>query len=287
MATDISEVVAGKVDLKIADVRIDEMRDRLADLPAQVETKEGYELVRLGIAECRELRLALDDNKETLKRPVIDYGRAIDKEYNRLKEAIEKIEKPLKEAKQKVDDERERVKREALEAERRAQQEAERKRREAEQAEIDRQRAELAKQQEALDAQRRAQEQKDREIREAQEKIEHEKREAARKQQEAIDRAEWERNAKLRAEQQAAEKAEQDRLANEREEAARKERVRLEMEAAPDIDKLARYAAALKSIETPSLRGTQAMRALFRAQQLRDQAIECLMSYQGEFNSDR
>lgn len=286
MATDIAEIVVGKVDLRIADARLDSLRSRQPKIPDGEWSKELREEVKLYLGECLETRQELDDSKEQLKRPVLEYGRAIDREYNRIKAAIEEIEGPIRAAKKKVDDEAARIKREAEEAERRKFEEAERQRKESEAAELKRQQDALAAQQAELDRQREEQEAKAAELKRLQDQLEEQQREADRKEQEAQDRAEWEKKAQARAEKEAAEKLARDQEAARLAEERRKERERLELEAAPDIEKLSHYAAALRSVEVPSVRGLQAMRVAFNAQQLIKEATELLLDYQGEFGAE-
>jgi hypothetical protein len=195
------------------------------------DTSAGYEQVRLAIADCRTMRVAVEKRRVELKASALKYGRDVDTAAAALTSLLESLEEPLKALKSAVDDEKARAKREkeeaakaALEAEICAKREAEeaelRAQREAEEARLAEERAALA----------------------AAQKAESERLAAERAQLEAERKAaelERAREQKLRDEQAAKvaaeQKAEADRLAAERQaieaeraKAAKEERQRAE-----------------------------------------------------------
>ena len=120
-------------------------------------TKEEYEAVRLGIAELRQLRGAVEKRRVELKAEALRYGREVDSVAKSLTEQLEAIEAPLKLLKAGVDEEKARAKEAARaaaaaaeEARVRAQLEAERQRLAEEAAE----REELARERAAIEAQK-------------------------------------------------------------------------------------------------------------------------------------
>lgn len=148
-----------------------ELAAKYAPLTSAATPKE-YETVRLGIAELRQLRVAIEKRRVELKADALKYGREVDRIAHELTSQIEAIETPLKAIKAHVDEEKARAKeaaraaeearqREALAAERAAL-EAERQRladEAAEREELARERAELeaarmARQEAALEAER-------------------------------------------------------------------------------------------------------------------------------------
>lgn len=80
------------------------------------DTPQGYELVRLAIADCRETRLAVEKRRKELKVDSLEYGRKVDTVARHLTDQIEAIEQPLKIAKAAIDDEKARVKEEKQES---------------------------------------------------------------------------------------------------------------------------------------------------------------------------
>lgn len=243
------------VRFEITPEAISAKRAQYAALKA--DTPTGYEQVRLAIADCRTMRVAVEKRRVELKASALKYGRDVDAAAASLTAMLESLEEPLKALKSAVDDEKARIRREkeeaakaALEAEIRAKREAEeaelRARREAEEAELRAQRqaeeARLAEQRAALEAAEReaeARRKAEREAEDARIAAERAKLEAERKAAEE-ERA---REQKLRDEQAAKvaaeQKAEADRLAAERQaieaeraKAAKEERERAEAEAA-------------------------------------------------------
>lgn len=104
------------VPYSVSDSKIAEIRERCTGLTAT--TKEGYEEVRLAIAGTRKLRVSIEEQRENLKRPALEFGRKVDAEAKRLIGLLKAIEEPLQAEKDRADAEKERIKREAAEAER-------------------------------------------------------------------------------------------------------------------------------------------------------------------------
>jgi dsDNA-specific endonuclease/ATPase MutS2 len=116
----------------------------------KADTKEGYEQVRLAIADCRETRSAIEKRRKELKADSLEYGRKVDAVAKHLTEQIEAIEGPLKAQKAAIDEEKARVKAEKEAAAQKAIAEVEARLK----AEADR----LAADRAALDAERAAME---------------------------------------------------------------------------------------------------------------------------------
>jgi NADH dehydrogenase [ubiquinone] 1 alpha subcomplex assembly factor 7 len=131
------------------------------------DTREGYEQVRLAIAECRTTRVQVEAKRKELKAGALEYGRRVDAVAKQLTGLVEEIETPLQEKKDAVDQAKARAKAEkeaqekaALEAQLKAEREAEEARlkaeREAEAARLAAQREAQRIEAEKLAAERRA-----------------------------------------------------------------------------------------------------------------------------------
>lgn len=114
----------------------------------KADTPQGYEQVRLAIADLRETRVAIEKRRKELKADSLEYGRKVDAVAKHLTEQIEAIESPLKALKAAVDEEKARVKAEKEAAAQKAIAEVEARLK----AEADR----LATERAALDAERAA-----------------------------------------------------------------------------------------------------------------------------------
>ena len=217
------------ISYEITIERIESAAVTYADLEA--DTKDGYELVRLAIRDCREMRGKIERRRKELKKDALEWGRAVDAAAKELRERIAAIEDPLKRKKGAVDAakaaekaEIERRKQEAIEAEKEAEREAERARLAEEMAEQARQRKEAERI--AMEATERA--------------------EAA----EALLRAEREALAEEKRRIAAEEQAKRDAEAAARAVAEREAELKA---MAPDAEKLAAYADELLAIEAPSV----------------------------------
>lgn len=240
------------------------LREKYAGLKTD-GTPRGEQLVRAGRRELVSMRGSIEKRRVELKADALEWGRKVDREAKRLTAAVLEIEKPLddqiqfieeserqrveaqKRKEQRERDEAARIKLEAEMAARKAEQEAERVRMAEENARMAEERAKL-------DAERKSNEAAQAEARL---KIEAEQRQLA------AERAEMERERQKRleakrleeAQQEAAKKAEEKRLAAEAFARDEKERVRKEAEQralrAPDREKLAEFAAALRAVPRP------------------------------------
>lgn len=98
----------------VTDAALADMKARLSGLTVtSVEDKEGYELVKAGWQEVRNLRIAVEHKRKALNRNAIDYKNAVDGEAKRITTLLEEIENPLKERKEWFDLEKARIKAEA------------------------------------------------------------------------------------------------------------------------------------------------------------------------------
>jgi len=253
---------------------------RLAYDVLAADTPQGYESVRVAIADCRATRTSIEKRRVELKADALAFGRRVDSIARELTSLIESIEEPLRLKKAAVDDARERAKaekeaearriveeelrieREARETQEHAAREAEEKRlaeeRErlaAERAEIERQRAESEARERAASEALRAEKEA---LETERQRLEAEKR--------AAEHAEFERLAKIRAEAEAKELARLAVIAAEEERIAEAERAeghRKRLEALkPDKDKLAAFAARLREAEAPIVKTRDGKRAL-------------------------
>ncbi len=236
------------VRFEITEEAISLKREHYAALSA--DSAKGYEQVRLAIADCRNMRVAIEAKRKELKADALEYGRMVDSAAKTLTGLIEELEEPLKLKKAAVDDEKARIKREkeeaerarieaelqakreAEEAERRAVREAEERALAAERARIEAEQRALAEEKAKLDAERKrleAEELARREAEEARIREAREREDAARRERE---RAEQERlrieREKLEAERREVEES---RRKAEREEFERQVKIRAEAEA--------------------------------------------------------
>lgn len=272
------------IQFNVTDERLAEMRERMTGLTCA--TPADYEMTRKSIAECRDLRVAVENRRKELKEDALKWGRLVDSEAKRITAALESIENPLKEMKRLVDEEAERKRQEKADAIRREMEAAAAKRREAEEARlkaereaeearIAEERRKLEEEQAKLRAERAAQEEaarierekieaervKARAEQEAREKAEREKLEAERARIEAermrLEREEMERQAKIRAEQEARERLERERIAEQERQLAEQKRQAELAALRPDIEKVAAFADSLRAIEAPKVKSTK------------------------------
>lgn len=258
--------------------------------PLAADTSQGYEEVRLAIAQIRETRVAIEKRRVELKAEALKYGRIVDSEAKRFTDLLVAIEDPLKAKKQAVDDEKARVKAEAdavklraLEAEiaaNRERQEAEAKAlRDIEEARLAVERDRLAAERQQLEAERArldevARVERERaeaalvserarlaEVEAAQraerEAIEKERRAVAAEREKA-EREEFERRAAIKAEEDAKLKAERDRV-EAAELQARIDAVK------PDLEKVRAFADAIRGLIPPKVKSKKVTASLAAA----------------------
>jgi DNA repair exonuclease SbcCD ATPase subunit len=295
-------------DQAIADFRqteslISELSDRYGGL--KPDTKENYELVRVGLGEMRALRVKIEARRKELKQSALDWGRKVDSVAGQLTKAIESFEHPLKRLKDAVDSQREAEKRAkeesarlALEAKIREQREAEEARlraeREAEALRLAEERKQMEEQRKAFEAEqaiRKAEHEKAMaEARAERERIQAE-HEARRREQEAriateqakieaeqsrlraekdrLDRLEFERQAKEKAEKEARERAEFERVEAERKRIEEETRAKAEAERLealkPDREKVLAFARKIRGLKPPTCQTEEGSKVLVLA----------------------
>lgn len=88
----------------VADAKIAELKEKYTVLKiAGVEDKKGYALVHDARMEVRDLRLAVEKKRVTLKADVLEYGRKVDAEATRIKKLLEPIESHLDAEETRID----------------------------------------------------------------------------------------------------------------------------------------------------------------------------------------
>lgn len=258
--------------------------ERYAVLTA--DTPDGYEAVRLAIADCRTHRTAIEATRKELKAGPLEWGRRIDAVAKDLISRLEAIEQPLKDKKATVDEEKARARAEKAAAERAAveaqilaqraeEEERQRVEREAESQRMAAERAALAEERARLDAERAeadhlAKIERDR-LAEETAKV--------RAAQAEIDRQTREREAEERAKAQAEEVArrvEAERQRAEEERAAHLARLEA---LKPDALRLRDYATALLAVPEPEVVADAARLALATAQAALDALTGILMRF--------
>ena len=301
------------VKYSVTEAEIEDMKKTLVGLTA--ETPAKYQIVRDGIADCRDLRTAIERKRKELKEDSLKWGKLVDGEARRLTALILEIEEPLKLTKQAVDDEKERVKQEKAQAERlrieaelkakrdaeeaeaariKAEKEvaekAERERIAAEQkAESERlaaERAKLAAEQAEADRKRAEAEA---EMKRQQAIIDEQNRIAQAKidEQAAIVKAEREKLAREQFEKEARERAEADARAKAEAEVAAAKRRAEEAEAArireeaqrPDREKLAGFATKLIHMQFPEVKTEEAAAVLKSVDDIFTRAAKIIQDY--------
>lgn len=262
------------VEFNVTDNAIAELKENLGGLVAT--DTDSYKLVRAGLKELRERRVAVETTRKALKADALAFGRKVDGEAKRITAALVEIETPLKAERDKWDDQKA--------AEKKAKEEAERM---AIEEEL---KAKLAKEEEA----RKAEEEKRRiAIEQEQARMQLEKDRIAKEAAEVWEQQEKERKelqaekAKLEAERKEIEaekrKAEEEkRLAEEAKrkeeekkrldealEAAKKqeeedERLRLEYleSIKPDVERVQEFADRVSSMVFPEVKDESCEAAL-------------------------
>lgn len=253
------------VEFGISELDIARARAKYKALSA--DSREGYEAVRLAIAELRTTRTGIEKRRVELKFAALEHGRKVDAVAKQLTAMIVEIETPLLAKKAAIDDEKERLKREAEKAELVALEAKLKAEREAEQERLRVETARLAEQRAAHEAERR---QVEADQRAAQARIDAE-RKALDEQRRAMD-AQHQLVARQEAERVAAAQAEQDArdAAGRAEAEAAAEAQRQEAESArlealkPDIEKVRAFGMAVRLIigGAPALESTAGAEAI-------------------------
>lgn len=205
------------ISFGIADAKLAQLKAEYADLKA--DSKEGYESVRLAIANCRHHRVSVEETRVRLKAPALAYGRQCDSEAARITAELESIEKPLQTSKDAADAEAARVKKAKMDeiqrkldeaaAIKRAAEEAKLKaERDAEESRLKAEAERLAEERRQLEIERAAQESAAKAERE---KLAEERR-LADEERARLAREEEARLAVARAEQEARDRAQRERV---------------------------------------------------------------------------
>ncbi len=248
MSVDLTErKFQAPVELGVAESVIAGLAKRVEG--AKADTPAGYEVVRKGLAECRNLRKKAKESHRELKESALRWGQACDAELRRVNGLIQEVEFPLKDEKKRVDDEKERKRIEKIEAKRRDQEEKERAERERIQKEQEAERARLEEERKQIEAEREAalKKQREEEARLAEER---------RKLQEEKDNLEAERRQREEEERkkiEAAERKHREELEAKRRKEAEAEAKRLREERQPDSEKLLSLGVALAKYEMPEM----------------------------------
>lgn len=116
------ELVTGNIDkpikFAVTNEAIRALAKKLTGLKA--DTPNGYQLVKNGIADVRDLRVGVEKKRKELKEDAIRYGKLVDGEAKRITDALVAIEEPLKAEKEKADNAKELEKKQIAEAKQRA-----------------------------------------------------------------------------------------------------------------------------------------------------------------------
>lgn len=94
------------VKYDVTDAALEQLREEFTEVP-DVTTKDGYEVVRLGLAKIRTLRVSVEKRRKELKAEALAHGRKVDGEAGRITGVLEAIEGPMKGAKVAIDCQRE------------------------------------------------------------------------------------------------------------------------------------------------------------------------------------
>ena len=104
------------VEYDVTDSALEQLREEFAEVP-DVTTKKGYEIVRLGLAKIRTLRVSVEKRRKELKAEALAHGRKVDGEAGRITGVLEAIEGPMKDAKTAFDVQKEEERQENLRVE--------------------------------------------------------------------------------------------------------------------------------------------------------------------------
>lgn len=95
------------------DSRVAELRNQYSGLKiAGIEDKEGYESVRLALADLRAIRTGTEAERKEAKDLYIKVGKNIDSAAKKIIESVKAIEQPLQDQKDAIDVERDQIREE-------------------------------------------------------------------------------------------------------------------------------------------------------------------------------
>lgn len=95
------------------DAALAELKQKYSTLP-DVNTEDGYALVKAGIKELTGFRTSLEEARKRVKAPYLQAGSIIDAEAKRITAELVALEDPMKAAKKEVDDRKERERQERI-----------------------------------------------------------------------------------------------------------------------------------------------------------------------------
>ena len=104
------------IQYHVTNAALADLKDKYSTIP-DVTTKDGYEVVRIGIGELRTLRNDVEKHRKVLKADSLEWGRTVDAEAKRITTALTEIETPLITAKKIIDDAKEAEKQAKIKAE--------------------------------------------------------------------------------------------------------------------------------------------------------------------------
>lgn len=107
------------VEYSVTEAMLAELKQKYADVPADLSDKQSYEYVRKATAHLRGLRGDVEKRRKELKADALEFGRRVDSTAKEITAKIEAIEEPLATAKKEYDTAVEVAKREAALAEER------------------------------------------------------------------------------------------------------------------------------------------------------------------------
>ena len=91
------------VKYNVTDAKIAEMRE-LYKVTPDAECKEGFAVIKSGLAELRTCRTSVEKERIALKADALAWGKTVDNEAKRITAELVEIEAPMKAAKNVVDD---------------------------------------------------------------------------------------------------------------------------------------------------------------------------------------
>ena len=112
----VKEGINAPVKMNVTDAALIKLKKKFEKLP-DVTTKDGYEVIRLGLGELRTIRTGASKHKTGLKAEAIAYNKRVDVAYNHIIAAVAAMENPWKAAKDAEDAKKEAAKKEKRQAE--------------------------------------------------------------------------------------------------------------------------------------------------------------------------
>ena len=107
----VNAVSLEAVDYGVPEAKIAEIKEQTADLDASCA--DGYKGIKNGLSVLTKYRTSVEKKRMELKRPALEYGRAVDAEAKRITALILDVEDPLRAKKKVVDDMQKKIEEEA------------------------------------------------------------------------------------------------------------------------------------------------------------------------------